>query len=362
MAASAAPRFASVLVGRDRLDAGEADFAAILQAKAARIDHLGDAAFALRLEGASRRGGRADARRRCSQREHDCRARRRLKFEYVSPSRACVDARIERVIPLSGKTCAKCTVCRGLPLRMACGMIAATEMRPQPMRRVDREALHETRSFRRSRLGAGARRHRGDGAGQASAETRRHPRHVRSLRRHHRPRQRDRRQDGGGGFRRRGAGPQDRDRRRRSSQQGRSCRQHRPRHVRQSGRRDDLRRGGVRDRARRRRDRQGAQQDHHVQRSGIDPPHQRGLRSLYRALCVRHLRAGQRHRACRGQAGPRHLVLPHRRLRLRAGSGKGHHQCRAEVRRQGAGQRPASAQHLGFLVLSCCRRRPRRPR
>ena len=49
---------------------------------------------------------------------------------------------------------------------------------------------------------------------------------------------------------------------------------------------------------------------------------------------------------------PRHLVLPDRRLCLRAGSGKGHHQCGAEVRRQGAGQRPASAQHLGFLVLS----------
>ena len=111
------------------------------------------------------------------------------------------------------------------------------------------------------------------------------------------------------------------------------------------------RRRGVRDRARRRRDRQSAQQDHHVQRPRLDPPHQRGLRSLYRALCVRHLRAGQRDRARRGQAGPRHLVLPHRRLRLRAGSGKGHHQCGAEVRRQGAGQRQASAQHVGFLVV-----------
>ena len=62
------------------------------------------------------------------------------------------------------------------------------------------------------------------------------------------------------------------------------------------------------------------------------------------------------------KSGPRHLVLPDRGLRVRAGPGKGHHQCGAEVRRQGAGQRPASAQHLGFLVLSCCRRRPRRPR
>ena len=35
---------------RNRLDAGEADFATILQAEAAGIDHLGDAALALRRE------------------------------------------------------------------------------------------------------------------------------------------------------------------------------------------------------------------------------------------------------------------------------------------------------------------------
>ena len=100
-----------------------------------------------------------------------------------------------------------------------------------------------------------------------------------------------------------------------------------------------------------RRDRQGAQQDHHVQWSGLDPPLQRGVRSLHRALCVRHLRTGQRDRARGRQAGPRHLVLPHRRLRVRAGPRKGHHQCGAEDRRQGARQRPASAQHFGFLVV-----------
>ena len=54
--------------------------------------------------------------------------------------------------------------------------------------------------------------------------------------------------------------------------------------------------------------------------------------------------------------------LPDRRLRVRTGSGKGHHQCGGQGRRQGARQRPPSAQHLGFLVLSCCRRRARRPR
>ena len=43
------------LVGRDRLDAGKPDLAAVVEAKAARIDHGGDAAFALRLERAGRR-------------------------------------------------------------------------------------------------------------------------------------------------------------------------------------------------------------------------------------------------------------------------------------------------------------------
>ena len=84
------------------------------------------------------------------------------------------------------------------------------------------------------------------------------------------------------------------------------------------------RRRGLRHRARRRRDRQGAQQDHHVQRPGLDPAHQRGLRPLYRTLCVRHLRPGQCDRSRRRQAGPRYLVLPDRRLRFRTGSRKGH--------------------------------------
>ena len=195
-------------------------------------------------------------------------------------------------------------LCRGLPLRSACGMIARNRNEAASQCGPCRQGgFDETGSFRRSRHAVLARRRhpRRTGAKQASAETRRHPRHVRALRRHHRARQRDGRENGGGGFRRRGARPQDRDRRRRSSQQGRSCRQHRPRHARQSGRRDDLRRGGVGDRAGGRRDRQGAQQDHHVQRSRIDPPQQRGLRPLHRALCVRHLRAGQCDRACRGQ-------------------------------------------------------------
>jgi hypothetical protein len=61
-----------VLFGRDRLDAGEADLATILQEKAARIDHGGDAALALRLERASgclsrtgRGGDKHQAARQC---------------------------------------------------------------------------------------------------------------------------------------------------------------------------------------------------------------------------------------------------------------------------------------------------------
>ena len=189
------------------------------------------------------------------------------------------------------------------------------------------------------------------GPGQAAPEDRRHPRHVEPLCRHHRPRQRDRGEDGGGGFRRRGARPQDPGARGRPSEQGRPLRQHRPRHARQSGRRDDLRRRGLRDRACRRRDRESAQQDHHVQRPGLDPSHQRGLRSLHRPLRVRHLRPGQCDRPCGREVGPRHLVLPHRRLRLRPGSGEGHQRRRHQDRRQGARQRPPSAQHVGLLVV-----------
>ena len=169
--------------------------------------------------------------------------------------------------------------------------------------------------------------------------------------RYHRAGLGDGREDGGGGFRRRSAGPQDRDHRGRSSEQGRPFRQHRPRHAGQSGRRDAVRRRGVRHRARRRRDRESAQQDRDLQRSRLDPAQQRGLRPLHGPLCVRHLRPGQCDRPCRRQAGPRQLVLPDRRLCLRPGSRKGHHQRGAEVRRQGAGRRAASAQHVGFLLL-----------
>jgi hypothetical protein len=74
-------RIAPVAVGR-RLDAGEANLAAILQAKTARIDHSRDAALALRFEGASRRAcgvGRGSHEHESATR--DCGAARAPKFD-----------------------------------------------------------------------------------------------------------------------------------------------------------------------------------------------------------------------------------------------------------------------------------------
>ena len=138
----------------------------------------------------------------------------------------------------------------------------------------------------------------GTGAEQAAAQARRHSRHVRALRRYHRAGLGDRREDGGGGFWRRGAGTQGRDRRGRSSQQGRPCRQHRARHARQPGRRDAVRRGGVRDRACRRRDREGAQQDRDVFSGPASIRLSNEACGPYTVHYVlRHVWAGQRHRA-----------------------------------------------------------------
>jgi hypothetical protein len=50
----------SGLIGSSSFDAGEADLAAVFEAKAARIDHGGDAAFTLRLERTIGRLGASD--------------------------------------------------------------------------------------------------------------------------------------------------------------------------------------------------------------------------------------------------------------------------------------------------------------
>jgi hypothetical protein len=60
------------LLRGDRLDAGETDLAAVLQAKAARIDDGRDAALALRLKVAACGGSRSGAGK-----EHHCAERDR---------------------------------------------------------------------------------------------------------------------------------------------------------------------------------------------------------------------------------------------------------------------------------------------
>ena len=83
-----------------------------------------------------------------------------------------------------------------------------------------------------------------------------------------------------------------------------------------------------------------------------------GLLAEHRALDLRHLGAGQRHRQGGGEDRRRHLVLPHRRLRLRPGPGARH--IEAVVRRTAArcSARCAIRWHAPTSPPSCCRRRP----
>ena len=114
IADSAAVRFAW-FVGRDRLDAGEADLAAVLEAKAARIDHRGDAAFALRLERAAGRDARGcvdDAARTpqptsAMQRDSRASSMSRCCSSIVPAARHGDMFAYSQIIPLSGKTRAR---------------------------------------------------------------------------------------------------------------------------------------------------------------------------------------------------------------------------------------------------------------
>ena len=63
-----------------------------------------------------------------------------------------------------------------------------------------------------------------------------------------------------------------------------------------------------------------------------------------------------------GQGRRRHLVLPHRRLRLRQGAAARHHRGRRGQRRQGASAASMCRSTRPTSRRSCCRRRPRRPR
>ena len=65
----------------------------------------------------------------------------------------------------------------------------------------------------------------------------------------------------------------------------------------------------------------------------------------------RHPRARGRHRRRAGEGRRRHLVLPHRRLRVRLCAGKGHQRDRHRQGRQGARLGPRAAQLVGLLLL-----------
>ena len=71
-----------------------------------------------------------------------------------------------------------------------------------------------------------------------------------------------------------------------------------------------------------------------------------GAHWVYDTYALAHV-TGERH----GEGRRRHLVLPHRRLRLRPCAGARRHRGREGGGRQGAGRRPPSAQHAGLLVL-----------
>ena len=115
-------------------------------------------------------------------------------------------------------------------------------------------------------------------------------------------------------------------------------------------------------RARGQRDRAEQEQGvHRLGRRGVRP-HRRQVQRQHRALDLRHLDAGQRHRQRAGEDRRRHLVLPHRRLRLRS---------RARARHRGGGRKPTAARWSARCATrstpttsrrSCCRRRRPRPR
>ena len=152
-------------------------------------------------------------------------------------------------------------------------------------------------------------------------------------------------------FRRQGAGQADqRDRRRPSAEAG-YRRRHRAALVRRRTGRPDRRRAGVGGRPR------GAERRQRKEEAVHHPFHRhRGFpRQVLLALCdavgVRHPRARGRHRAGRGQARRRQLVLHHRRLCVRpfAGTRRLHRDHRE--RRQGAGLGEAAARHARSVVV-----------
>ena len=157
--------------------------------------------------------------------------------------------------------------------------------------------------------------------------------------------------DGDRGFWRHGARPEDRDGHGRPSEQARSGHQHRAALVRGRGRRHDHRADDLVGRARRAGAVQGKEEDRHCRRRRELAPHRRRLHALRLPLGVRYPRARGRHRRRAGQGRRRHLVLPHRRLRLRLCARKGHQRDRHREWRQGAGFGPDSPEFVGLFLV-----------
>ena len=214
-------------------------------------------------------------------------------------------------------------------------------------RRTPYDTIDQPRRARgriRVRLGAGAIHRRND-------QDRRDERHVGHLCRPERPGLGGGGANGGRGFRRRRQGHEGRDRRRRPPEQaGRRLQRRAHLDRRRQGRRDRRRAdlvGGAR-----------GQRDRARQEQGLPGLRRGGLRSDRRQvhaqhdpLDLRHLGARQRHRQGDREDRRRHLVLPHRRLRLRPCARARHRGGGREERRQGAGQGPPSVPRHRLLVV-----------
>ena len=186
--------------------------------------------------------------------------------------------------------------------------------------------------------------------------------HVEPLCRRHRQGLARRRADGGRRLRRQGEGQAGRGDLRRPPEQARRRRQHRAQLVRQREGRRDLRRADLLGRAADLGADAREEQDQHQFRRRLVRHHRRRLLAQHGALDLRHLCALQRRRQGDGEARRGHLVLRHRRLRLRHGAGARRRQRRQGERRQGARRRPPSRSTRRTSPPSCCRRRPPRPR
>ncbi len=96
--------------------------------------------------------------------------------------------------------------------------------------------------------------------------------------------------------------------------------------------------------------------------AGVVRPHRQGVLADRRALDLRHLCAGARHRRRARQAGRRQLVLHHRRLRLRPGARARYHERCDEGAAARSSAASACRSTAPISPPSCSRRRPPRPR